>query len=57
MLSHIVAIVYFSQLEKNDDPWRESFIVFAVNIRRASKSSNVTLVSATSNGIRLRNKI
>lgn len=57
MLSHIVAIVYFSQLEKNDDPWRESFIVFAVNIRGASKSSNVTLVSATSNGIRLRNKI
>lgn len=45
VLSHIVAIVYFSQLEKNDDPWRESFIVFVVNIRGASKSSNVTLVS------------
>lgn len=55
VLSHIVAIVYFSQLEKNDDPWRESIvIVFAVNIRGASKSSNVTLVSATSSGIRLR---
>lgn len=34
VLSRIVAIVYFSQLEKNDDPWRESIvIVFAVNIR------------------------